>query len=309
MTVADGSDLGNCQALHNIPSNMRIRILYSDSHIIVIDKPGNLRSVPGNADSENKTAGVKRRRRDEATSQSTALTAQEAWSKAILTLSTAHKESGDVVDQCLVNLGTPESAIASVPRKFSTFQRYVQRSRQRIFLDNQQQTTEMSKEDIEKACKKMYQRIEAQQKLLTSKPEPTLMEESAFGQVLLCLGLTSADISMQKSLFVVHRLDCATSGIMVFARTENSASVLSKAWRERASVHKTYLALVHSWPPLVEQGEIHGEITLPLAPSEECIKWKVCEQGKPCKTLWKVVSKPDDCHTRLQLTPVTGRTH
>ena len=42
-------------------------------------------------------------------------------------------------------------------------------------------------------------------------------------------------------LYTVHRLDCETSGVMVFARTRQAASFLSSAWRDRESVSKIYL--------------------------------------------------------------------
>jgi tRNA pseudouridine32 synthase / 23S rRNA pseudouridine746 synthase len=300
--------IGNVAALQHIPLHLRIRILHANEHIVVIDKPGNLRSVPGNADSEHKqTAGLKRRRREDSPSTGR-LSVQEAWAEAIKILSRNPTSSVHSIDHYLVNLGTPESAVASVPRKFKTFQRYIQRSRQRIFGGDRVKGVK-SEEETNQVIQEMYQKIEEQQKLLLNAPESTAMDESAFGQVLLWLGHSVIDTSMQPSLFAVHRLDCATSGIMVFTRTDVSASVLSKAWRDRTSVHKTYVALVREWPLWSEQGKEQGDITLSLAPSEECIKWKVCDNGKACKTLWKVLPRSTESNIRLELTPVTGRTH
>lgn len=115
---------------------------------------------------------------------------------------------------------------------------------------------------------------------------------------------------------------------MVFARNEYSASYLSKAWRERNRVTKKYLAAVERWSPLIHNDrakvqsdmvgddDIHdgcvfgnnhddddvenktaaipdeGIINIPLAPSEERLKWKVDKvNGKPSITRWKI------CHT------------
>jgi 23S rRNA pseudouridine1911/1915/1917 synthase len=46
---------------------------------------------------------------------------------------------------------------------------------------------------------------------------------------------------------IVHRLDRATSGLMVVAKNDESHQRLAKQFSQR-EVHKTYLALVHGWP-------------------------------------------------------------
>jgi len=46
---------------------------------------------------------------------------------------------------------------------------------------------------------------------------------------------------------IVHRLDRATSGLMVVAKNDESHQRLAKQFSSR-EVHKTYLALVHGWP-------------------------------------------------------------
>lgn len=54
-----------------------------------------------------------------------------------------------------------------------------------------------------------------------------------------------------KSVFVVHRLDQATSGLLVFAKTEAALKFLKAHWSE---VTKTYLAIVHR--PLAEKSGV-----------------------------------------------------
>ena len=51
-----------------------------------------------------------------------------------------------------------------------------------------------------------------------------------------------------RAVHPVHRLDKATSGIVLFALHADAASRLAAAWRELA-VEKTYLALVRGWAP------------------------------------------------------------
>ena len=46
---------------------------------------------------------------------------------------------------------------------------------------------------------------------------------------------------------IVHRLDRATSGLMIVAKNDEAHRQLAKQFSERA-VHKTYIALVHGWP-------------------------------------------------------------
>jgi tRNA pseudouridine32 synthase/23S rRNA pseudouridine746 synthase len=114
-------------------------------------------------------------------------------------------------------------------------------------------------------------------------------------------------------LYVVHRLDCQTSGVMVVARNQEASSQLCRAWRERELVQKVYLAHVRHWPPYHNNNLNEGTIDIPLGPSRtERIKWEVypvADGGKECKTDWKVYQ---DLHSNgliLELKPITGRTH
>jgi tRNA pseudouridine32 synthase / 23S rRNA pseudouridine746 synthase len=105
---------------------------------------------------------------------------------------------------------------------------------------------------------------------------------------------------------VVHRLDQATSGVMLFGRGTAAQRVLSMAFAERR-VAKRYEAIVHG---LV--GDDKGEIDLPLLtdwPNRP--RQKVDhEKGKPSLTRWRVLSRDVASKTtRLQLEPVTGRSH
>ncbi|MGA8146968.1 MAG: RluA family pseudouridine synthase [Gallionellaceae bacterium] len=133
---------------------------------------------------------------------------------------------------------------------------------------------------------------------------------------------------------IVHRLDMATSGLLVFARGVEMQRNLSQMFRERA-VQKRYVAVVagkmepestQSTPspalPKRERGRSllllpgegweggWGEINLPLVadwPNRPLQKVDY-EAGKPSLTRYRV-SDYDDDTTRLELEPVTGRTH
>jgi 23S rRNA pseudouridine1911/1915/1917 synthase len=58
---------------------------------------------------------------------------------------------------------------------------------------------------------------------------------------------------------IVHRLDRATSGLMVVAKNDESHRRLAKQFSAR-EVHKTYLALVHGWPKQ-DRGTIRSAIS------------------------------------------------
>ncbi len=103
---------------------------------------------------------------------------------------------------------------------------------------------------------------------------------------------------------VVHRLDMATSGLLLFARGAAMQRALCLAFEARR-VDKGYEALVHRGPD-----EDRGEIALPLAadwPRRPRQKVDLA-QGKPSLTRWQVLAREGAC-TRLALQPVTGRTH
>jgi tRNA pseudouridine32 synthase/23S rRNA pseudouridine746 synthase len=102
---------------------------------------------------------------------------------------------------------------------------------------------------------------------------------------------------------VVHRLDQATSGLLLFARGAQAQRELSADFAERR-VGKVYVAVV--------AGRLEGEgvIDLPLGADwpnrpRQQVDFK---RGKPSQTRWRVLAHegPD---TRLLLTPVTGRSH
>ncbi|WP_354442342.1 RluA family pseudouridine synthase [Ottowia thiooxydans] len=110
---------------------------------------------------------------------------------------------------------------------------------------------------------------------------------------------------------VVHRLDQATSGIMLMARGADMQRRLSSAFADRL-VHKRYVAMVHGLPSEPESDDGWGEINLPMMPDwPRRPRSKIdLENGKPSQTRWKVLARHEtDQRARLILEPVTGRSH
>ncbi len=103
---------------------------------------------------------------------------------------------------------------------------------------------------------------------------------------------------------VVHRLDMATSGLIVFARGIEVQRRLSHMFRER-EVEKRYEAVVSG---VMEQTT--GEVNLPIIadwPNRPLRKIDT-ELGKPSLTRYRLLSQEDKA-SRLELEPFTGRTH
>lgn len=103
---------------------------------------------------------------------------------------------------------------------------------------------------------------------------------------------------------IVHRLDCATSGVMLMAVGIEAQRELNRQFRDR-EVAKEYLAVVKG-----VVGEVHGVITIPMRgdPDDRPRQLIDYQLGKNAVTEWTVISTESD-RTRLLLKPVTGRTH
>lgn len=106
-------------------------------------------------------------------------------------------------------------------------------------------------------------------------------------------------------VFIVHRLDRETSGVLVFAKTPEAKSYLQSEW---FNFNKTYYAVVHGHLP-EQEGIIssylveHGVNKMYSATNPEQKK-----QGKHAKTLYKVI-KQSETHSLVELNILTGRKH
>ena len=102
---------------------------------------------------------------------------------------------------------------------------------------------------------------------------------------------------------MVHRLDRATSGLTVIAKSSRALTVLSRHFRKRL-VEKRYLALVRG-----NVEEEAGSISAPIGrDADQRPRWRVMEGGKSAETRFKVLERTGRA-TVLELEPVTGRTN
>ena len=108
---------------------------------------------------------------------------------------------------------------------------------------------------------------------------------------------------------IVHRLDQATSGLVVMARHTDAQRRLSHAFAER-QVHKRYLAVVQGH---MDAGDGAWQtIDLPIAADWPRRPLRVIDHatGKPSQTRWRVLAHDAAARTtRVALEPITGRTH
>lgn len=110
---------------------------------------------------------------------------------------------------------------------------------------------------------------------------------------------------------VVHRLDQATSGLVLMARHGVAQRSLSHAFAAR-TMAKRYLAIVHGQPREDADADGWSTIDAPLMadwPRRPLQKVDVA-RGKASQTRWRTLLHDATGHrTRLELAPLTGRTH
>ncbi len=104
---------------------------------------------------------------------------------------------------------------------------------------------------------------------------------------------------------VVHRLDMATSGLMLIAKSPDVYRHLQDQFLHH-TIRKEYEAVVEGTPKAAPKGEIR----LPLRPDPSDRPRQVVDpvNGKPAVTRYEILGT-DGHTTRLLLRPVTGRTH
>lgn len=103
---------------------------------------------------------------------------------------------------------------------------------------------------------------------------------------------------------IVHRLDMATSGVLLFAKTPAMHTTMQSLFESR-NIEKQYIAIIDGISK-----ENSGIITLPmiLNPQERPLQMVDFTHGKEAITHYCVLDRKDG-KTRIEFTPITGRTH
>lgn len=102
----------------------------------------------------------------------------------------------------------------------------------------------------------------------------------------------------------VHRLDCDTSGVIIFARTKQAQGFLGQEFEKRRA-QKAYVARL--------KGRLDpdsGTVDLPLGSDWDYRPRQKIDpvHGRPAQTDWQVIDR-SATETRVRLTPHTGRSH
>ncbi|HSD55587.1 MAG TPA: RluA family pseudouridine synthase [Candidatus Saccharimonadales bacterium] len=102
---------------------------------------------------------------------------------------------------------------------------------------------------------------------------------------------------------VVHRLDRATSGVIIGGKNPEALGYLQKQFADR-KVKKTYMAIVEGH---LKQKEAIIDMPIDRNPKAPAT-FRVGPNGKPAKTRYKVLEESDK-YSLVELKPETGRTH
>jgi len=105
-------------------------------------------------------------------------------------------------------------------------------------------------------------------------------------------------------LRLVHRIDKDTSGVLLLAKTIESARALTEAF-QRHQIEKTYLAVVMGMPP--ESGKIRAPIR--KLPGKSGDKMAVDKDGQEATTLYQRIDHAGRKLSLMALRPLSGRTH
>ena len=105
---------------------------------------------------------------------------------------------------------------------------------------------------------------------------------------------------------LVHRLDMATSGLLLVAKTLHANKYLQRQFIQR-SVEKRYEAILSKALPM---DLVEGDIDLPLTVDLDDTPRQMVshEYGRPAKTHWQIIARESGT-TRIWFYPLTGRTH
>jgi tRNA pseudouridine32 synthase / 23S rRNA pseudouridine746 synthase len=116
--------------------------------------------------------------------------------------------------------------------------------------------------------------------------------------------LQSRLVAEYPETLLVHRLDCDTSGVMIFARNKAAQGFLGQEFEKRRA-RKIYIARV--WGIMAEDS---GRVDLPICADwpnrpKQRVDW---ENGRSAQTDWQVIARGKG-ETRVRMFPLTGRSH
>jgi len=147
------------------------------------------------------------------------------------------------------------------------------------------------------------------------KPAALLVHRSPIDRRETRLALQMTRDVVGQRVYAVHRLDKATSGLLLFGLDPETARTMAARFARR-EVHKTYLALVRGWPgaegridkPLRYKDEPRGgaQFESPKPPQSAVTRYRRLDTALLDKPLGRF---PQQRYALLELMPETGRKH
>lgn len=143
--------------------------------------------------------------------------------------------------------------------------------------------------------------------IAVNKPEGMLVHRSRISEDRVFVLQTLRD-QIGAPVFAIHRLDRATSGVLIYATSAEAAEALAAGFREK-SVEKTYLAIVRGWTE--DQGLIDYAVRDQDRPDAPLL---------PARTHYRTLGRSEVAHaignkypsarfSLVDIRPETGRRH
>ncbi|MEI0564292.1 RluA family pseudouridine synthase [Brachyspira pulli] len=120
------------------------------------------------------------------------------------------------------------------------------------------------------------------------------------------INIIKKEYSHFDNLYLVHRIDKFTSGIVILARDEETKKYFEDAFKNK-TINKVYHAIVQG-NVKKENGVIELSIGVDKKNPNRRIPLSIKEGGESAVTYYKILKKLNK-HTLLELRPTTGRTH
>ena len=120
------------------------------------------------------------------------------------------------------------------------------------------------------------------------------------------INIIKKEYSHFDNLYLVHRIDKFTSGIVILARDEETKKYFEDAFKNK-TINKVYHAIVQG-NVKKENGVIELSIGVDKKNPNRRIPLSIKEGGESAVTYYKILKKLNE-HTLLELRPTTGRTH
>jgi hypothetical protein len=222
----------HCSGLFELP------VLYHDAHIIIVNKPPGMLSVPG----KEILTKLEVRPRSEQWHN----VIRDVIESAPLVVGSGHKRKAGSVDvteqhdsmrvilQRLLDKGE------NVPRKEDKFKRYLSRAMKVTDIDLQDKIYKVLVARDDEMHRIQIDRIPSH--LLSAQDVASHLSARRLAS-LICHEGTAAvpgagNAIQQQKVHAVHRLDMETSGVLLFAKDEHISAVLDKQFRERHVSHR-----------------------------------------------------------------------